>query len=324
MTVYDKFGRPVRSVRISVNSSRACNFNCIFCHMEGFKESSNKLMSPREIERIVRILYNYGVEYVKITGGEPLLRRDILEIISRIRNIGVKEISLTTNGTRLYELAYELKRCGLDRINISLHSLKRWKYFLITGVDRLEYTIKAIKRAIDAGLTPVKINVVILRGLNDNELNDYIEFSKELGGKDTNTLQLIELINVNSRFYKAYHVSLNDIELKLKRDSIHLYVRELHNRPVYILKNGVRVELVKPMNNSSFCMGCDRIRITHDGKFKTCLFRNDNLIDFLTPMRKGASDDELSGLFLKAVSLREPFFKPKGFGEAEFCIADHG
>lgn len=313
MVVYDRYGRPVRGARISLNSSGHCNFRCVFCHKEGIYTDSDKLMTPEEIGRIVKILKRFGVEYIKLTGGEPMLRNDILDILDEIKAMDMTEISMTTNGTRLVELADELKIHGLKRVNISLHSIRRWRYLLITGVDRLDYTLKAIEAAIDAGLNPVKLNTVILRGLNEDEVDELIEYSYSLGGAKTNTIQLIELLNISPNFYKAYHFDLNIIEERIKEMAVEVRRRRLHNRPVYLLDNGVKIEFVKPMFNHVFCMGNDRIRITYDGKFKPCLMRSDNHVDFLNAMRNGASDDEIVRLYLKAVLLREPYFKEKSY-----------
>ncbi len=308
MVVYDRFGRPVKGVRISLNSSSHCNFNCIFCHKEGIYSPPN-YMTATEIGRIIRVLTRFGIEYAKLTGGEPLLRSDIVEIVREVKDAGIKELSMTTNGTRLPTLAHELKENGLDRINISLHSLKRDRFRFITGVNMLDNTFKAIQESIDAKLNPVKLNVVVLKGVNDDEIHDLIEYSYSLGGRETNVLQLIELLKVDQEFYQKYHFDLNIIEKEISKIAIKVRYRRLQNRPVYYLKNGVQVEFVKPMYNHAFCMGGDRIRITYDGKFKPCLMRTDNHVDFLEAMRSGASDEELAQIFLKAVSLREPFFK---------------
>lgn len=266
-------------------------------------------MTATEIGRIIRVLTRFGIEYAKLTGGEPLLRSDIVEIVREVKDAGIKELSMTTNGTRLPTLAHELKENGLDRINISLHSLKRDRFRFITGVNMLDNTFKAIQESIDAKLNPVKLNVVVLKGVNDDEIHDLIEYSYSLGGRETNVLQLIELLKVDQEFYQKYHFDLNIIEKEISKIAIKVRYRRLQNRPVYYLKNGVQVEFVKPMYNHAFCMGGDRIRITYDGKFKPCLMRTDNHVDFLEAMRSGASDEELAQIFLKAVSLREPFFK---------------
>jgi len=305
MVIYDKFGRPVRGVRISVTNN--CSFRCIFCHREG-QEGPSQLMSPEEIGRVVSILRRFGVEYVKLTGGEPMLRNDIVEIVRRVKSAGVREVSMTSNGTRIADLAHTLREAGLNRVNISLHSLRRRVYREITGVDRLDQTLRAVEAAIEAGLRPVKLNVVVLRGLNDGEIWDLVEFSRSLGGGETNVLQLIELLDTGDGTYDKYHVDLGVIEEEVRRRAVSVRYRRLHNRPVYTLPNGVVVEFVKPMHNHAFCMGDGRIRITCDGKFKPCLMRNDNLVDFLSTMRAGGSDEEIAKLFLEAVRRREPYF----------------
>jgi cyclic pyranopterin phosphate synthase len=310
MTLADPFGRVVTQARISLNSSAECNFSCDFCHKEGIDETSQPLITPEEIERLVRIMSLFGVDRIKLTGGEPMLRLDIIEVVKRIRRVGVKEVSLSSNGTHLAKSASTLKAAGLDRVNISLHSLRRDRFKLITGADRLSDTIAGIKASIDAGLLPVKINVTLLRGVNQDEIGDLVEFSHSLGGGETNVLQLIELVVTMPEYYNLYHYPLASIEKDLKNQATVVTERVLHRRPRYELSNGVTVELVKPMHNSEFCMGCNRIRVTHDGKFKPCLMRHDNHVDFLTAMRRGADDNEIIDLFKQAVSLREPFFKP--------------
>ncbi|MFC1755308.1 GTP 3',8-cyclase MoaA [Thermoproteota archaeon] len=309
LTILDTYGRPVTQARISLNSSMQCNFSCDFCHMEGIKETSGNLIQPLELERLCRMFTSFDIFKIKLTGGEPLLRKDIEEIVERVNASGVKEISLSTNGTNLVRLASKLKKKGLKRVNISLHTLNHERFKKLTGVDRLNETIEAIKAAIKTEFLPVKINTTVMRGINDDEIEELIEFSRELGGSDTNILQLIELVTTESRFYYKYHFPMKSIENELKKKSISSMERVSHKRPKYELPNKVIVEIVRPMHNTEFCMGCNRIRVTYDGKFKPCLLRGDNHIDFLTAMRTGADDADLADMFKKAISLREPFFK---------------
>jgi len=141
------------------------------------------------------------------------------------------------------------------------------------------------------------------------EIDNLIEFSRSIGGSKTNVLQLIELVPNESLFYRKYNISLDSIENDLKNRAIASTERVSHRRPKYELENGVTVEIVRPMHNTKFCMGCNRMRITYDGKFKPCLLRNHNHIDFLSSMRLGADDAKIREIFKKAVSIREPFFK---------------
>lgn len=304
----DQWERPVTDLRISLNNSAGCNWGCIFCHKEGILEGKEQ-MTPQEIERIVRPTSSLGVTRVKLTGGEPMLRTDIVEIVGRIKSVPIEEVSMTTNGTRLARLASVLKEKGLSRVNISLHSLREDTFRFLTHTNKLKDTFEAIRASIAAQLRPVKINVTIMKGINDSEVDDMIEFSRELGGGRTNILQLIEMVPNGSNFYEAYHLNLDAIEEKLKERAVSVSERMLHRRPRYELENGVCVEVVRPMHNPSFCMGNNRMRITCDGKFKPCLLRSDNHVDFLAAMRRGASDSDLADIFRRAVRLREPFFK---------------
>ena len=323
--LFDIFGRPVTGVRISLNPSSFCNFNCIFCHSEGIFEEPKDSMRADEIQRITRVLMRFGVDVVKLTGGEPMLRRDIVDVVQKLGELPLRELSMTTNGTRLVELADKLKDKGLDRVNISLHSLREERFKFITGVARLDYTIKAIRRAVEVELTPVKLNVVVMRGVNEDEVDDIVNFASSLGGGEKAKVQFIELVaegSADTSFYNKFHTDLSAIEERFRRIAVEERVRQLHLRHQYLLPNGVWVEVVKPMHNSAFCMACNRIRITYNGQFKPCLLREDNHVDFLSAMRNGADDEALAELFKKAVWLREPFFKPKenlccsfGFGE---------
>ena len=303
-------------MRISVTSS--CDLNCFFCHSEGVGSKAGDLMTPEEIERIARIGMSFGIESVKLTGGEPMLRRDILEIVERLGRLGLKDLSMTTNGFRLAELAPDLKRLGLKRVNVSLHSTYPERYARITGLDperglaRYGLVIEGIREAIRAGLDPVKLNVVMLKGINDDELDRLIEFAGSLTRGNNIVVQLIELVGcgVDSEALRAYYSSLSDLEREVSKRALRKTIRKLHFRTQYLMPNGVWVEFVKPMGNYLFCMNDTRLRITHDGKFKPCLMRSGNEVDFLSVMRAGGSDEELKRLLLKAVELREPYWKP--------------
>ena len=267
------------------------------------------MMTPDEIQRVVRVLHGFGVNAVKLTGGEPMLRQDIIEIVEKLKAVGLHEISMTTNGTRFSELAGALHDAGLSRVNISLHSLRKDRFQSIAGVDGYDQAMSAVSAAIAAKLLPVKLNVTMMKNVNDDEIDDVIRFVHRSGGNGEVVLQLIELVVTDPAFYEKYHCDLAPIEERLKSQAVAVYRRGMHNRPRYILPNGVTVEVVRPMHNSEFCMKNNRIRITHDGKFKPCLLRDDNHVDFLTRMRAGATDDEIADLFKVAVLVREPFFK---------------
>ncbi len=306
--IYDRFGRPLRSLRISITSR--CNFDCLYCHQEGIPKNSNGEMSVEEIERVVGICADHGVRRVKVTGGEPLLRKDVCDIFDVIASTkGVKDVSMTTNGFLLDKYAQELKDAGLDRVNVSLDSVRPEVFSKVTKGD-LNKVITGIKTAIDVNLKPVKLNMVAMRGINTDEIPDMIKFASETGA----ILQLIGLMEneYSKEFFDKYFYDLTPLEKEFERDATDVYVRKfMQGRTKYILDRGTEVEVVFPMHNTNFCANCTRMRITADGKFKPCLMRQDNQVDFLTPLRGGASDSELVEIFKEAMRLREPFFKSK-------------
>ncbi len=305
--IYDRFERPVLSARISI--TQRCNLDCIYCHNEGIFEDSKGEMTPKEISRIVRICAEHGVKKVKITGGEPLLRSDVVDIVSEISGLDITDISMTTNGTYLKDYAEGLKENGLKRINVSLDTLKPEVFKEITKGGNLDRVIEGIEAAIEAGLYPVKLNMVVMNGINDSEIRDILDHYS----RDGVVLQLIELMDTGSdkarEVFDRYYCSIDDIEREFERNASDVRVRKfMQGRKKYTL-NGSQVEVVRPMHNTDFCAHCTRIRITADGKFKPCLMRTDNFVDFLTPMREGADDKKLEELFKEAVERREPFLR---------------
>jgi cyclic pyranopterin phosphate synthase len=302
--IKDPYERSVASVRISI--TQRCNLRCFYCHQEGQGSGGHIEMAAEEIKIIAGVAASFGVTKVKLTGGEPLLRSDILEIVRGIKSVpGISEVSMTTNGTLLSNLAKSLREAGLTRANVSLDTLEPETYRFITGTNALERVVLGIKDTLKAGLSPVKINMVVLKGVNDDQIWNMINFAK----KNDAILQLIELESaVEDEFYRRYHSNLARIEKELKRKAERIRVRRMHHRRKYLLPGGVEVEVVRPMHNTEFCKYCNRIRVTSDGRFKPCLFRSDNLIDFLEPMRNGASDEALRELFVEAVKRRKPFF----------------
>ena len=313
MLLHDRFGRYIKNLRISVTP--LCNLNCFYCHREGIysfyhcikEKRTKRLLSADEIKKVVRVTTEFGIREVKLTGGEPLLREDILTIIERIREIRqIIDISLVTNGHFLENLAYKLKESGLDRINVSLPSLNSEKYSFITGYtkkDGVDKVLKGIKNAVEAGLKPVKINIVVLKGINDNEISDYIDLANKVNA----SVQFIELQDpngFNSKFFSKYFYPLKDLETQLEKDAEKVIVREMHHRKRFII-NGTEIEIVRPMFNREFCMHCTRIRITAEGEFKPCLMRDDNHIDFSAYID---NENMLRQKFLEAVLRREPYF----------------
>jgi cyclic pyranopterin phosphate synthase len=311
MTLADNCGRPLLNLRISI--TQRCNNRCAYCHREGEVQRANRsaeLMSVNEIVHIAKVAVSLGIARIKLTGGEPLMRQDLPEIVKGIAALpGLRDLSLTTNGLLLGRgMAKKLRDCGLRRVNISLPSLNPETYHKLTG-GKLEDALAGVNAAIEAGFCPVKLNTVVLRDVNVGDVPDLIDYA----GRNNIVLQLIELdpVNVGDVYYKEHHRSLDEQEAMLKEKAVSVEKRPfMHNRLIYHLPNAT-VEIVKPIENTDFCMHCTRLRVTSDGKLKPCLMRNDNLTDILTSIRQGASDGELKQMFVKANYLREPYNKGK-------------
>jgi cyclic pyranopterin phosphate synthase len=300
----DPYGRKVTGLRISITDK--CNLSCMYCHNEGAEccvsSPTGYEMAPELICGIVREAAKFGIRKIKFSGGEPLFRKDFEDILSCLPPL--KEVSATTNGIMLEARAKSLKAAGLDRVNISLDTLIPEKYEAITGASAgsLEKVIKGIDSAVKAGLTPVKLNMVLLKGVNDNEIDSMMEFVRLYKGKVI--LQLIELMDIDPKLSK-YMIDSKALEKSLAEKASEVRIRHLHHRKKYII-NGVEVEFVRPMDNSEFCAYCSRLRVTADGKFKPCLLVNDNLVD----IRKARSPEEIEKLLRLAVSQRKPYYTP--------------
>lgn len=300
----DRYGRPVTSLRISV--TRGCNQDCFYCHWEGCLEEDRE-MTPGEIGKLVEEATEFGIEKIKLTGGEPLVRDDIEGIIAAVSGPSITDVSMTTNGVKMAEKAKELVEAGLDRVNISLDTLNPDVYREITGSSDLDRVLEGIDSAIEAGLFPVKLNAIVMEGVNQGEIDRLIDYSLEKG----TILQLIELEKVlpeNVEIYERYHMDLDSIEEEIRDRASDVKTRwQMHARRKYVLDGG-EVEIVNPMHNTEFCAHCTRLRMTSGGFLKPCLVRNDNLVDVLTPIRSG-DKESVRKAFKEAISRREPYYK---------------
>lgn len=291
----DAYGRTIKSLRMSITDR--CNLNCIYCHNEGSMGSSGE-MSVETISNIVHVAAGFGVNRLKLSGGEPLLRKDLEDILVSLPPL--RDVSMTTNGVLLKERAESLKDAGLNRVNISLDSLNEGNYKHITKCKAgiFEKVIEGIHAAVDTGLTPVKLNMVLLKDVNELEVEKMLSFTREFHGDVI--LQLIQLMDF--RDVACYHVDVNEIERDLELKAGCIQVRELHRRKKYLI-DGAEVEFVRPVDNTEFCANCNRLRVTADGKLRPCLLVNDNLVDV-----SHASVEEMPDLFRLAVSRRVPFY----------------
>ena len=264
-------------------------------------------MTADELYTICKIAKKLGVKKIRLSGGEPLLKKDIVEIVEKIASLDFKDISMTTNGILLEKYAQDLKDAGLDRVNVSLDTLDRKTFEFITKKDYLEDAKRGIIKAVEVGLYPVKINMVIMKDINQNEIDDMFEFCKE----HDIVLQLIELIESENcdddKFSADYHYKLDDIESELADIADEVHERKfMQGRKKYYIDGG-EIEVVKPVDNASFCAKCSRLRITPDGKIKPCLLRNDNLVELISYVRNGESEERLEEIFINGINNREPF-----------------
>jgi cyclic pyranopterin phosphate synthase len=265
----------------------------MYCHAEGERAASHEI-SAEQIAEILRIGGDLGIRKVKFTGGEPLLRKEVCEIVGSVPS-GI-ESSMTTNGILLEKLAEDLKEAGLSRVNVSLDTLDAERYRRITGRNRLPEVLAGIEAAIHAGLTPVKLNMVLLKGINEDEVDRFLQFVRE---RDHIILQLIELLEFNEC---TLHADLGEVEQNLKQRSERISTRRMQHRKKYCVE-GAEVEIVRPLHNTEFCAFCNRLRVTSDGKLKPCLLRADNHLDISQKRGK-----ELEQVFFEAVRKRAPYF----------------
>lgn len=302
--VKDKFERPIISLRITITNR--CNENCIYCHHDGMVSSKDE-MTPDELFKICKIAKRIGVKKIRLSGGDPLVRKDIVEIVDKIASLDFKDISLTTNGVLLEKYAEDLKNAGLDRVNVSLDTLNRDTYKFVTNMDYLNEAKAGILKAVEVGLYPVKINMVIMKDINHNEVKDMFNFCKEHGI----ILQLIELIESENcdddKFSGEYHYPLDSYEKRLADIADNVRERKfMQGRKKYYIDGG-EIEIVRPVDNSTFCANCSRLRITPNGKIKPCLLRNDNLVELISHIRNGESEEKLEEIFINGINNREPF-----------------
>lgn len=268
-------------------------------------------MTPEQIENVVAVAASHGVNKIKFTGGEPLLREDILEIVRRTRKHITGNISLTTNGVELPKLARGLKEAGLDRVNISMHAIDEYNFHFITDTKKnfLPIVKQGIQAARDAGLGPIKINFVLMKNINEDQVDGMIKFCAE----NNSTLQLIEFEanreKEHSEEYLKYHVPLEPIERRIQQQAIDVEHNPLHNRERYTVKTDygeVKIEFVKPMRNTDFCKHCTRLRLTADGQFKTCLLRENDYFDIKDML---GDESEIDSMYREAVKARVPYWR---------------
>lgn len=289
----DPRGRRIEYLRISITDR--CNFRCIYCQSKGpFKFLPHEeILTFEEIESIVRVGVKLGVKVVRLTGGEPLLRKGIVELVARLAKIpGLEDLSLTTNGYFLSELAKPLKEAGLKRINISLDTLSEEKFSELTGGFSLKKVMDGLYLSLSAGFTAVKINSVIIRGFNDEECEELAKLSIELPVE----VRFIEFMPVgkNSLWDESRVVPISEIKERVERLGKLLPTEKVGKGPAAVFRfEGAKgkVGFISPLS-SHFCGSCNRLRITADGRLRPCLFSDEeiNLKDYLRG-KKGSLEE---------------------------------
>lgn len=313
----DEFGRELRHLRITVTGE--CNYSCIFCHSEGENPSREEL-TAEEASVVARAAAELGVKFFKLTGGEPLMCKEIVEIVRSIKDSTGGEVSITTNGYFLEGEADALVSAGLDRANVSLHSLNRETYRLITGVDGLEKVKRGIGILRQYGL-PLKLNFVLLRQ-NLHELWSLLEYASSIGA-NVNLIELLPL-GLGERNFGDLFVDVMGVIPLLETRSTRVERRALQSRPAYFLDSGIRVEIIGSFCNPKFCEKCTKLRLTHDLKLKPCLMRSDNLLDLHTVLHSDLTPEEkveaVKELIRRANDMREPYFRYSG----DACVSADG
>ena len=298
----DPYGRTVRDLRISVTDR--CNFRCRYCMpAEGMKWlPREEILSFEEIERVARLcVTRFGFNSIRLTGGEPTVRAHLPALVERLGALGV-DLAMTTNGATLRGLAADLGASGLSRINISLDSLQRDRFIELTRRDELYRVLDGIDAALEAGLDPVKINAVMMRGINDDEVVDFAAFGRERGV----TVRFIEFMPLDaSEEWSAQRVVPADEIVERIGDVYPLEPIVRRSEPAErfrYLDGGGEVGVIASVTQP-FCGNCDRVRLTAEGQFRTCLFAVDEF-DLRAPLRDGASDDELAAQIAAAVGTK--------------------
>ncbi|WP_062201815.1 GTP 3',8-cyclase MoaA [Demequina salsinemoris] len=296
VTLTDTFGRVHRDLRISLTDR--CSLRCTYCMpAEGVPWlQKDSLLTTEEIVRVARVAVEAGVSTLRLTGGEPLLRPDVVDVVSRLSTLigpdGPPEISLTTNALALPRLAQPLVEAGLTRVNISLDTLRQDRFVALTRRDRLDDTLAGIDAAVGARLAPVKINTVVMRGRNDDEIVDLAEFAAERGLH----LRFIEQMPLDAghTWDRGTMVEAEEIlaALTSRWELTEMPGRGADPAQTWLLDGGPTTIGVIASVTRPFCGACDRIRLTADGQLRACLFARTET-DVLSVLRSGASDAEI-------------------------------
>jgi cyclic pyranopterin phosphate synthase len=302
----DSYGRKIDYLRISITDH--CNLKCYYCTPFSGREhlERSEILTYEEMLKVARAAAASGITKIRITGGEPLVRKGVIEFCRMLSELaGLKSLALTTNGVYLTEMAEPLFKAGVRRINISLDTLRPDRFEKITGYNWLPRVLAGIERAEIIGMYPIKINTVVMRGVNDDEIEDLAALTRN----KPYHVRFIELMPTNSTAYGDYESLFVPVEEFMKRihqiDCVQIEPATDSYGPARLCKlpgaTG-KVGFIAPIS-WHFCGSCNRLRLTADGKIKTCLFSNEE-IDIKAALRKGASQNDIIDIFSKAVAAK--------------------
>ena len=295
----DAFDREVTGVRVSLTDR--CNFDCVYCHNEGLGDTRGPMaprdheMSTDDVVRFLEVAREFDVDAVKFTGGEPLLRDDVEEIVRRVPD-GMAA-SMTTNGTFLPGRAQDLADAGLERVNVSLDSLDREDFATVTQTGALDAVLEGIDAALAAGLDPVKLNMVLMDE-TAGYVPEMVDYVADREGLQLQLLQYMPELTGN----REWGIDVDSLHDWLGNRADRVERREMHGRRRYWIDGGM-VEVVDPVGNESFCANCHRVRVTHDGKLKGCLNRTDDHRSMGEMTRA-----EIRDTFRETVARRVPYY----------------
>lgn len=300
----DKYGRNIEYLRLSVTDR--CDLRCNYCMPEGFKDFGEPAdwLTFDEIERVIRVFGELGTKRIRITGGEPLVRKNLPELAARLSLLpGIEDLSLSSNATQLQKQAVPLKQAGISRINISLDTLRADRFKKITGGGKLEKVINGLLAAKEAGFQPVKINMVVMLGVNDDEVEDMVQFCID----HDFTLRFIEAMPMGSTGREAslQYIPLNEIHDRLAKKYTLVKANMNGGGPArYVRVDGteLRIGFITPMSQH-FCDTCNRVRLSVDGTLYLCLGQDDSY-PLRELMRAGITDEELKEHIQKAIDLK--------------------
>ena len=300
----DSYGRKISYVRLSVTDK--CNMRCFYCLPEGFKnfETPENWLTFDEIERVISAFTRLGVHRVRLTGGEPLVRKNLPDLITRLAALdGLDDLSLSTNASLLSTYAEDIKQAGVTRINVSLDTLNAKQFTEITGNGKLDQVLAGLEAAKKAGLAPLKINTVAMKGINDNEFINLVKYCADMGF----TLRFIETMPIGSTGRNA---SNNYMDLQQVIDQLSQEFELIPSifpgggpaRYYKVKDTDLHIGFITPISQH-FCETCNRVRISVDGTLYLCL-GDEHKIELRPLLRKGISDHDLEGVILDAIDLK--------------------